>query len=78
MPLISFGKLFHRWGATLLKDLALNVLHLVKGASNILTISADLRPSCLTTLFSYEVCKIFWAFSIDTLMSQCQYHVVYS
>ena len=48
MPLILFGKLFHRWGAALLKDLAPNVLHLVKGTSNMLTISADLRPSRVT------------------------------
>ena len=77
MPLISFGKLFHRWGATLLKDLAPNVLHLVKGASNMLTISVDESiPSYYS--FGYEVCKVFWGFSMDTFMSQCQYLVVYS
>ena len=61
MPLISFGKLFHRWGAALLKDLAPNVLHLVKGASNMLTISADLRPSCLTTLSVMRSVRYFGA-----------------
>ena len=78
MPLISFGKLLHRWDAALLKDLAPNVLHLMKGTSNLLTISADLRPSPSLSLFSYEVCKIFWGFTIDTFISQCQYLVVYT